>query len=167
MHAILRITVLLMEKHSSYVAINYACWLLPKSAYVMSRILFFCSTVPCPRMIRSPMPVSVSPGRTAIFNCLAWSYGGLVYDWKRNYTSVIPTNAVTSFKKWSSPDDSSFSSMSYQLKIPAVNTSHEDYYCCVATNPCGSIIRCAWLEVDSKFVHDMTSDIHIITSLCL
>jgi len=114
----------------------------------------FCSlTVPCPRIVRPPMSNVVRPGRTAIFNCLAWSFGGLVYEWKRNYTLTIPANAITSFKKWSSPDDS-FSSMSYKLKIPEVNTSYEDYYCCVATNACGNNIRCAWLEVDSKFTHE-------------
>jgi len=117
-------------------------------------IHFCCSTVPCPRMVSPPMPVVVRPERTAIFNCLAWSFGGLVYEWTRNHTSMLPLNVHISFKKWSSPDDSSFSSMSYELRIPEVNTSHEDYYCCVATNACGDNIRCAWLEVDSKFTHD-------------
>jgi len=99
------------------------------------------------------MPVVVRPGRTATFNCLAWSLGGLMYKWTRNHTSVLPPNVLTSFEKWSSPDDSTFITMSHQLKIPEVNISHEDYYCCVATNACGNNIKCAWLEVDSKFTH--------------
>jgi len=98
------------------------------------------------------MPVIVRPERTAIFNCMAWSFGGLVYEWTRNHNkSILPPNALTSFEKWSSLDDPSFIAMSHELRIPEVNTSHEDYYCCVATNACGDNIRCAWLEVDSKF----------------
>jgi len=138
------------EVNSSLVHINVTGELLA----MHTSIQFCCSTVPCPRMVSPPMSVVVRPGQTAIFSCLAWSFGGLVYEWTRNHTSMLPSNVHISFKQWSSPDDNSFSSMSYQLKVPEVNTSYEDYYCCVATNACGNNIRCAWLEVDSKFTRE-------------
>ena len=101
-------------------------------------------------MIRPPKPVNVRPGKTAVFYCLAWSFGGLVYDWQRNY-KALPSNVVKSFKKWTSPDDTSFSTMLYELHIPNVQEFYEDNYCCIALNECGKkISSCAWLEVNSK-----------------
>jgi len=34
--------------------------------------------------------------------------------------------------------------------ISRIQPSHEGWYCCVASNECGSVQECAWLEVDSK-----------------
>ena len=101
-------------------------------------------------MIRIPKPTIVRPGKAATFNCLAWSFGGLVYEWQKNHTIKLPPNTTTSFNTWSSPDDPSFMAMSYELKLPDVKMSYEGYYCCVASNACGNTKRCAWLEVDSK-----------------
>ena len=28
----------------------------------------------------------------------------------------------------------------------------EGWYCCVATNECGDVEECAWLEVDGKYL---------------
>ena len=38
-----------------------------------------------------------------------------------------------------------------RCSISKTQPSHEDWYCCVATNECGSVQECAWLEVDSKY----------------
>ena len=114
--------------------------------------IMHCPTVPCPRMINPPTLATVRPGGTAAFKCLAWSFGGLVYEWKRN-TSKLKSDALTFFEKWSSPDDASFTSMSYELRLPDTREKHEDYYCCVATNACGNTTSCAWLEVNSKYIN--------------
>ena len=116
-------------------------------------------TVPCPKMIRTPEDIVVRPGKAAIFNCLAWSFGGLVYEWQK---SKLPPNKITSFNIWSSPNDPSFMAMSYELTLPDVKMSYEGYYCCVASNACGNTTRCAWLEVDSKFVHNTNVCMKII-----
>lgn len=111
----------------------------------------YTNTVPCPKMIKTPERTVIRPGRTATFNCLAWSFGGLVYEWQMNDTMKLPSKATTSFNIWSHPDDPSFTAMSYELRLPEVKMFHEGYYCCIATNACGHIKSCAWLEVDSKF----------------
>ena len=79
-----------------------------------------------------------------------------MYEWERNRKRKVklPPNVVASFEKWSSPNDTSFTAMSNQLKIPKVKRSYEDYYCCVAINACGNTKSCAWLEVDSKLSYN-------------
>ena len=113
-------------------------------------------------MIKTPETAVVRPGKTATFNCLGWSFGGLVYEWQKSHTIKLPPNTTTSFNTWSSPTDPSFMAMSYELRLPDVKMSYEGYYCCVASNACGNTTRCAWLEVDSKFVHDTNICIQII-----
>ena len=112
-------------------------------------------------MINPPTLATVRPGDTAIFKCLAWSFSGLVYEWRRSNTSKLPSDALTYFEKWSSPDDSSFTSMSFDLVLPNMGENHEDYYCCIATNPCGDTKNCAWLNVDSKCMREKSIDFTI------
>ena len=107
--------------------------------------------VPHPEMIRPPKSVSLRPGKSAVLECLAWSYSGLVYDWYENSTSdELSSKAVISYNKWSSPDDGSCISTIYTLNISNVQPLDEGWYCCVATNDYGSVEECAWLEVNSE-----------------
>ena len=100
-------------------------------------------------MIRSPKPVKVRPGKTATFHCLAWSFGGLVYEWNRNF-KALPSNAIASFKILNDPN---VRTMLYELRLPNAQESYEDDYCCIALNECGKkISSCARLEVDSKAI---------------
>ena len=41
--------------------------------------------------------------------------------------------------------------LTYQLTIPNVQLSDEGWYCCLATNECGTTEKCVWLEVNCKF----------------
>jgi len=109
--------------------------------------------VPCPKIIRPPKPVKVRPGETATFFCLAWSFGGLVYEWERNDKEQISSDAMVSFNKWSSSDGTSFNNV-FELHLPNVQQSFEANYCCTALNECGqNRSSCAWLEVNGKFWH--------------
>jgi len=118
-------------------------------------------------MIRPPKPVNVRPGDTATFYCLAWSFGGLVYDWQGNY-KTLPSNAIKSFKKWTSSVDRSFSTMLYELRIPNVKELHEDNFCCIALNECGKkISSCAWLEVNSKAYNSVLRNLSYIMQIFL
>ena len=92
-------------------------------------------------MITSPEPVIVRPDATVTFSCLAWSYGGLSYEWNRNDDSTLPSNSTISCN-----------AALYELSISNVQIMDEGPYCCTASNECGNITRCAWLEVDSKYI---------------
>ena len=91
-------------------------------------------------MIRPPKPVVVHPDATVTFSCLGWSYGELAYEWNRNNNSVLPSS-------------STILSCNTGLVISNVQVMDEGTYCCVVSNECGNITRCAWLEVDSKLLH--------------
>ena len=91
-------------------------------------------------MIISPKPVVVHLDAMVTFLCLAWSYGELLYKWERNDSSILSPNST-----YGGRDDTIHS-----LSILNVQVMDEGHYCCVASNECGSITRCAWLEVDSK-----------------
>ena len=91
-------------------------------------------------MIIPPKPVLVRPDAMVTLLCLAWSYGGLLYSWERNNTSILPSDST-----YSGRDDTIHS-----LSVSNVQVMDEGYYCCVASNECGDIKRCAWLEVDSE-----------------
>jgi len=115
-------------------------------------LFFVFSVVRCAEIIRPPVFNEVLPGETAIFQCLAWSYSGLVYDWQKNDTLQLPLNAIQSFKRWSSSKDIGYTTYVYQLTVSNVQPSNEGSYCCLAINECGVTRSCAWLEVKSKLV---------------
>ena len=106
--------------------------------------------MPHPEIVRLPHFISIRPGKSAFFECLAWSYSGLVYDWYKRGPSNITTNAVISYNRWS--QDGSCISTIYTLAISNVQPSDEGWYCCVATNDYGSVEECAWLEVNSELI---------------
>ena len=101
-------------------------------------------------MIILPEPVVVRPSVNVTFSCLAWSYGGLVYKWKRNSSSTIPTNATVSFQERPFPADTICFTTVWILTIANVHVQDEGYYCCIASNECGKSKECAWLEIDGK-----------------
>ena len=104
--------------------------------------------MPSPEIVRPPQSFNLRPGKSVSFECLAWSYSGLAYDWYKGNTSNITTRAVISYNRWS--DDGSCISTVYTLNISNVQPSDEGWYCCVATNDYGSVEECAYLEVNSE-----------------
>ena len=105
-------------------------------------------------MITSPEPVTVRPDATVTFSCLAWSYGGLTYEWNRNDSSSLPSSSTISC-------DTSV----YELSILNVQVMDEGPYCCVVSNECGNITKCAWLEVDSKYFYNFITQITMVLIL--
>ena len=101
-------------------------------------------------MIRVPKNITVVLGETAYFYCLALSFSGLIYDWKRIDNAMLPSSAIISYKQW--PFSSSFGRVTafYHLEINSTKSSDEGWYCCVATNECGFTKECAWLEINGK-----------------
>jgi len=107
----------------------------------------FSIVVPCPEIIEPPVNNTVIHGQTAIFYCLAFSFGFLTYDWKKlNGNSIDPSTVKTYIHK----DVLKGTTAVRSLEIPNVQLSDEGKYCCVATNECGSITKCAWLNVIGK-----------------
>ena len=100
-------------------------------------------------MIVSPEPVIVRPNVTVIFSCLAWSFGTLVYRWNRNDSSTLPSNSSVLFQDKSLPADTNCLTNMYELRIINVQVIDEALYCCEASNECGTVKECAWLEVNS------------------
>ena len=101
-------------------------------------------------MIIAPQPIVVRPSAAVTFSCLAWSFGGLVYKWNRNGSSNLPSNTTVFFQDKSLAVDNNCFTTVYELKIVNVHVRDEGFYCCIASNECGSSKECAWLEVDSK-----------------
>ena len=91
-------------------------------------------------MIIPPASIVARPDTMVAFSCLAWSYGGLEYRWVKNDGSVLPSNSTHSGR----------SHTVYELTISNVQAIDEGAYCCVVSNECGNLTKCAWLEVDSK-----------------
>ena len=87
-----------------------------------------------------PEPIVARPDTMVKFSCLAWSYGGLEYRWIRNNSSMLPSNSTYNGR----------SNTVYEVSISSIQVMDEGPYCCVVSNECGNITRCAWLEVDSK-----------------
>ena len=106
--------------------------------------------VPCPQIIISPEPIIVHPNAIVTFSCLAWSFGRLIYNWNRNDSSTLPSNSSVFFQHKQFPVDQNYVTTVYKLRIVNVQVIDEGLYCCEASNECGSIKECAWLEVDSK-----------------
>ena len=102
----------------------------------------------CPEFIEAPENVTVLPDETVNFYCLAFSHGGLLYDWKVKKGS-IPLTAIESYDPW---QYSTLGQTTTINNLTMMNTkeSDEGWYCCMVTNECGSVQECAWLEVDSK-----------------
>ena len=116
----------------------------------------FCSyVVPCPEIVKPHNNITVLANETAYLYCLASSCGGLTYDWMKNASS-LSESGVTSYvnKKFLYLDPIV---LVYQLTIPNVQLSDEGWYCCLATNECGTTEKCVWLEVNSKFYRFKTS----------
>ncbi|XP_065918890.1 cell adhesion molecule DSCAM-like [Dysidea avara] len=124
----------------------YYCSISNTAGRVNSMRAYLNITVPHPEIVRPPHSVSLRPGKSAFFECLAWSYSGLVYDWYKRTTN-ISTNSVISYNRWS--ENGSCISTIYTLSISNIQLSDEGLYCCVATNDYGSVEECAWLEVNT------------------
>jgi len=119
-------------------------------ACILILVLLLLILVPRPEILRPPYSVNLRPGTSTVFECLAWSYGGVAYDWYKRNTVNLTTNAVISCNRWSSPEDGSCVSTIYTLSIPKVQPSDEGWYCCVASNDYGGVEECAYLEVNSE-----------------
>jgi len=78
------------------------------------------------------------PGKMANFSCLAYSHGSLKYKW----TERKPKMA-------SQPNTIQSNELFYTINN--TQPSDEGWYCCVATNECGDVEECAWLEIDSEY----------------
>ena len=97
--------------------------------------------VPCPEIIQAPLSITTLPRKIAKFECLAYSHTSLQYGWKKkNSTSLLSSSKTT---ECTQDNKVSFS-------IDTTQPSNEGWYCCVATNECGDMEECAWLEVDSE-----------------
>ena len=101
-------------------------------------------------MIRIPRNITVLPGKTANFYCLALSFGGLVYAWKRIDNDKLPESAIKGYVRWPFSYYHGHIALVNHLAIMDIKQTDEGWYCCVATNECGHAKRCAWLEVNSK-----------------
>ena len=118
-------------------------------AYVCTCI-FYLFTVPCPEIVLHPVPIKVHPDSPVTFSCVAWSYGGLIYEWQKNDSLTLPNNSVVTYEKRPLEMNTDINTTVYEITIFNVQETDEGYYCCIASNGCGSTTECAWLEVDSK-----------------
>jgi len=116
---------------------------------ISSYVISICSTVPCPEMILYPVPIKTRANATVTFSCVAWSYGGLVYEWEKNDSLTLPTNSAISYeRKLLSAND--VNTTIWKITVFNVQETDEGDYCCVASNDCGNTTECASLEIDSK-----------------
>jgi len=99
-------------------------------------ILF--NAVPCPEILQVPHNITTLPGQMVNFTCLAYSHTTLQYKWKRT------KELLSSSKTTCAQNDAE------EYSINITKPSDEGWYCCVATNECGDVDECAWLEMDSK-----------------
>ena len=107
--------------------------------------------VPCAEIIKPYKNITVVVNQMVDLHCLASSCGALTYDWIKQ-ASNLSTSAVKSYvtKQFLYYDQIV---LTYQLTIPNVLLSDEGWYCCLATNECGTTERCIWLEVKSKSLY--------------
>ena len=111
---------------------------------------FYLFTVPCPEIILHPVPIKVHPYSPVTFSCVAWSYGGLIYEWQKNDSLTLPNNSAVTYEKRSLKMNTDINTTVYEITLFSVEETDEGHYCCIASNGCGSTTECAWLEVDSK-----------------
>ena len=102
-------------------------------------------------MVLHPIPTKVRLGKTVTFSCVAWSYGGLTYEWNKNDSLTLPNNSAVSYESRPLKTNNAINTTVYEITLFNVQETSEGHYCCIASNGCGSITECAWLEVDSKF----------------
>ena len=105
--------------------------------------------VPCPEIIKPYKNITVLVNQAATLHCLASSCGTLTYDWMKN-TSNLSASAIKSYITRSILYFNQIV-LTYQLTIPNVQLSDEGWYCCLATNECGTTEKCVWLEIISKY----------------
>ena len=98
-------------------------------------------------MIRPPENVSVIPGQTADFYCLALSHSGLLYKWRR-IDKKFTANTTTA--RWLFLPSLGHYTAVQHLFIANVQSSDEGWYCCGAINGCGATEECALLKILSK-----------------
>ena len=55
--------------------------------------------MPCPEIVLHPIPIKVRPDSTVTFSCVAWSYGGLIYEWQKSGSLTLPNNSAVSYEK--------------------------------------------------------------------
>ena len=105
-----------------------------------------CNVVPCPEIIKPYKNTTILLNQAANLYCLALSFGALTYDWVK-IGSSLSTTAMNSYvtKKFLYFDQDVIT------YIPNVSSSDEGWYCCKATNECGTTKKCVWLEVNGKF----------------
>ena len=100
--------------------------------------------VPCPVLLIPPENTTALIGEDAHFSCLAFSFGGLRYDWKRK-----DGTQVTMTTQRNPSQDGSY--LIENMAIKNVNNTNEGWYCCVTTNECSNEkMHCAWLEVKGQ-----------------
>ena len=93
----------------------------------------------------------VSVNRAVDLHCLASSCEALTYDWIKNASNL----SVSAVRSYVTKRFLYFVQivLTYQLTIPNVQLSDEGWYCCLATNECGTTTKCIWLEVNSKYMY--------------
>ena len=84
-------------------------------------------------------------GEVAVFYCLALSFSGLDYNWKAQDGNDLPSTAIKSFT--SKPYQGLLTTF-WTLSIHAAKGIHNQQYCCLATNQCGTVEQCAGLIVN-------------------
>ena len=111
--------------------------------------MFILYVVPCPEIIKPYKNVTVLLNETGVLYCLASSSGALTYNWIKKGSSLSAAAA----KSYIAKNILYFyqTVLTYQLTIPNVQSVDEGWYCCVATNECGTTEKCIWLEVNCKF----------------
>ena len=118
---------------------------------IISSSSLFLHLVGYPEIVRLPENITVLPQSTADFYCLASSQGGLMYNWEV-FDRSLPYSASISYDKWQFSTVGKYFTTVNHLAISNVRSSHEGWYCCLATNEHGTVKECAWLEVNSKWL---------------
>ena len=117
--------------------------------YNVSTIIYcFLYVVPCPEIIKPYKNITVLVNQAADLHCFASSCGGITYNWIKNASNL----SASAVKNYVTKNILYFNQivLTYQLTIPNAQLSDEGWYCCLATNECGTTERCIWLEVNSK-----------------
>ena len=117
----------------------------------MFNCLFCLYAVPCPEIIKPYKNITVSVNQAVDLHCLASSCGALTYEWIKNASNL----SVSAIKSYVTKRFLYFVQivLTYQLTILSVQSSDEGWYCCMATNECGTTTKCIWLEVNSKSLY--------------